>query len=133
MPGETRVAATPDTVKKFISLGCDVSVEQGAGVSSGFLDDAYSDQGAELIPIADQGGWSSADALLCVQPPSRERLSALRRGALLVGLLSPYANGDLAAALTDSGLSAMALELLPRISRAQAADALSTSQRIRNC
>ena len=130
MPGETRVAATPDTVKKFISLGCDVSVEQGAGVSSGFLDDAYSDQGAELIPIADQGGWSSADALLCVQPPSRERLSALRRGALLVGLLSPYANGDLAAALTDSGLSAMALELLPRISRAQAADALSSQANI---
>ena len=130
MPGETRVAATPDTVKKFISLGCDVSVERGAGVSSGFLDDAYSDQGAELIPIADQGGWSSADALLCVQPPSRERLSALRRGALLVGLLSPYANGDLAAALTDSGLSAMALELLPRISRAQAADALSSQANI---
>ena len=130
MPGETRVAATPDTVKKSISLGCDVSVEQGAGVSSGFLDVAYSDQGAELIPLADQGGWSSADALLCVQPPSRERLSALRRGALLVGLLSPYANGDLAAALTDSGLSAMALELLPRISRAQAADALSSQANI---
>ena len=129
-PGETRVSATPDTVKKFVALGCSVCVEQGAGSASGYVDAAYAAQGADLVAAGDAATWSSADLVLCVQPPNLERLSLMRRGALLVGLLAPYANEDLAAALVQHGLSAMALELLPRISRAQSADALSSQANI---
>ena len=130
MPGETRVAATPDTVKKFVAFGCDVSVERGAGTASGYLDAAYADQGAELINPGDPAVWSQADILLCVQTPASASLSRLKRGALVVGLLSPYGNEALAASLKQCGLSAMALELLPRISRAQSADALSSQANI---
>ena len=130
MPGETRVAATPDTVKKFVAFGCDVSVERGAGTASGYLDAAYAEQGAKLINPGDPAVWSKADILLCVQTPTSAALSRLQRGALVVGLLSPYANGELAASLKQGGLSAMALELLPRISRAQSADALSSQANI---
>ena len=129
-PGETRVAATPDTVKKFISLGCSVAVECGAGTPSGYLDEAYAEQGADLIEAGDTSAWGQADVLLCVQSPSASTLARLRHGALVVGLLSPYANEELTAALKRSGLSAMALELLPRISRAQSADALSSQANI---
>ena len=129
-PGETRVAATPDTVKKFVSLGCSVAVECGAGTPSGYLDEAYAEQGADLIEKGDTSGWGQADVLLCVQSPSAAILARLRQGALVVGLLSPYANEELTAALKRSGLSAMALELLPRISRAQSADALSSQANI---
>ena len=129
-PGETRVAATPDTVKKFISLGCSVSVERGAGAASGYLDEAYAQQGAELVGAGDESIWPQADVLLCVQSPAPETLARLRQGALVVGLLSPYSNGELAASLQSRGLSAMALELLPRISRAQSADALSSQANI---
>ncbi len=129
-PGETRVAATPDTVKKFISLGCSVAVECGAGTPSGYLDEAYAEQGADLIEAGDTSAWGQADVLLCVQSPSAATLARLRQGALVVGLLSPYANEELTAALKRSGLSAMALELLPRISRAQSADALSSQANI---
>lgn len=129
-PGETRVAATPDTVKKFISLGCSVAVECGAGTPSGYLDEAYAEQGADLVEKGDTSAWSQADVLLCVQSPSAATLARLRQGALVVGLLSPYANEELTAALKRSGLSAMALELLPRISRAQSADALSSQANI---
>ena len=129
-PGETRVAATPDTVKKFVSLGCSVAVECGAGTPSGYLDEAYAEQGADLLEKGDTSAWGQADVLLCVQSPSAATLACLRQGALVVGLLSPYANEELTAALKRSGLSAMALELLPRISRAQSADALSSQANI---
>ena len=129
-PGETRVAATPDTVKKYISLGCSVAVECGAVTPSGYLDEAYAEQGADLFETGDASAWSQADVLLCVQSPSAAILARLRQGALVVGLLSPYANEELTAALKRSGLSAMALELLPRISRAQSADALSSQANI---
>ena len=128
--GETRVAASPETVKKFTALGCRVVLEKGAGQSSGFLDQAYSEAGAELVTCGDNTAWSQADVLLCVQSPSANALSQLRRGALVVGLLSPYANAELAGVLQQAGLSAMALELLPRISRAQSADALSSQANI---
>jgi len=129
-PEETRVAATPDTVKKFISLGCSVAVERGAGTASGYLDEAYAEQGAELSEAGDALACNQADVLLCVQTPSASSLARLRQGALVVGLLSPYANEELTAALKRSGLSAIALELLPRISRAQSADALSSQANI---
>lgn len=128
--GETRVAASPETVKKFTALGCRVVLEKSAGQPSGYLDQAYADAGAELVHCGDSTAWSQADVLLCVQSPSTQALSQLRRGALVVGLLAPYANAELAADLHQAGLSAMALELLPRISRAQSADALSSQANI---
>ena len=128
--GETRVAASPETVKKFTALGCRVVLEKSAGQPSGYLDQAYADAGAELVQSGDSTAWSQADVLLCVQSPSTQALSQLRRGALVVGLLAPYANAELAADLQQAGLSAMALELLPRISRAQSADALSSQANI---
>lgn len=127
---ETRVAASPETVKKFISLGCSVAIERGAGASAGFVDSAYSDAGAEVVAVGDGQAWSQADLLLCVQTPEPSNLAKLRRGAVVVGLLSPYSNEALAASLQAGGLSAMALELLPRISRAQSADALSSQANI---
>ena len=129
-PGETRIAATPDTVKKFLSFGCSVSVERSAGMASGYLDHFYEDQGADLVSASDPDAWRDADLVLCVQTPTSEALSRMKRGALLVGLLSPYSNESLKHSLTADGLSAMALELLPRISRAQSADALSSQANI---
>ena len=127
---ETRVAASPETVKKFIGLGCSVAIERGAGASAGFVDSAYTEAGAELVTVADAQAWGQADLLLCVQTPAPQNLARLRRGALVVGLLSPYSNQALASSLQSGGLSAMALELLPRISRAQSADALSSQANI---
>ncbi|EAU74206.1 Re/Si-specific NAD(P)(+) transhydrogenase subunit alpha [Synechococcus sp. RS9916] len=127
---ETRVAASPETVKKFIGLGCSVAIERGAGASAGFVDSAYTEAGAELVSVADAQAWGQADLLLCVQTPAAQNLARLRHGALVVGLLSPYSNQALASSLQSGGLSAMALELLPRISRAQSADALSSQANI---
>lgn len=127
---ETRVAASPETVKKFIGLGCSVAIERGAGASAGFVDSAYTEAGAELVSVADAQAWGQADLLLCVQTPAAQHLARLRRGALVVGLLAPYSNQALASSLQNGGLSAMALELLPRISRAQSADALSSQANI---
>jgi NAD(P) transhydrogenase subunit alpha len=127
---ETRVAASPETVRKFISFGCSVAIERGAGSSAGFVDSAYSDAGAEVVAVGDGQAWSQADLLLCVQTPEPSNLAKLHRGAVVVGLLSPYSNEALAASLQAGGLSAMALELLPRISRAQSADALSSQANI---
>lgn len=94
------------------------------------MDSAYSDAGAEVVAVGDGQAWSQADLLLCVQTPEPSNLAKLRRGAVVVGLLSPYSNEALAASLQSGGLSAMALELLPRISRAQSADALSSQANI---
>ena len=127
---ETRVAASPETIKKFIGLGCSVAIEHGAGASAGFVDSAYQEAGAELVSVGDAQAWGQADLLLCVQTPGPQHLAKLRRGALVVGLLSPYSNQALVGALQNGGLSAMALELLPRISRAQSADALSSQANI---
>ena len=84
--GETRVAASPETVKKFTALGCRVIIEKGAGQTSGYLDQAYAEAGAELVPSGDTTAWSQADVLLCVQSPTANALSQLRRGGLVVGL-----------------------------------------------
>ena len=128
--GETRVAATPDTVKRFRKLGCDISVERGAGKTAGFADESYTDAGANLVDPGAQQTWSSTDVVLAVQAPAMTSVTAMRHGALLVGLLDPYDNTVLASTLQSAGLSAIALELLPRTSRAQSADALSSQANI---
>ncbi|MBM5818730.1 MAG: NAD(P) transhydrogenase subunit alpha [Cyanobacteria bacterium K_DeepCast_150m_m2_101] len=135
-PGETRVAATPETVRRLSARGCLLHVEQGAGVASGFDDAAYGEAGAQLIDpaVAAAEHWSQADVVLAVQAGSiaqqRRELEALRPGSLLLGLLEPHGNDSLKQQLEQQRLSAMALELLPRISRAQTMDVLSSQANI---
>ena len=129
-PGETRVAVSPETVKKLINLGCQVFIEEGAGISSGFLDEAYRNVGVELVSVGDANFWSKADVLLCVQAPNKECLEKLRPNSLVVGLLAPYKNESLANTLRLGRLTALAMELLPRISRAQSADVLSSQANV---
>ncbi|WP_320674747.1 Re/Si-specific NAD(P)(+) transhydrogenase subunit alpha [Prochlorococcus sp. MIT 1341] len=128
--GETRVAATPETTKKFVALECSVLIEKGAGILSGFSDESYEAAGAEILSQEDQTSWASADILLCVQRPNKNSLRKVKNGCIIVGLLSPYGNKELFESLQANQLSALALELLPRISRAQSADALSSQANI---
>jgi NAD(P) transhydrogenase subunit alpha len=128
-PGEKRVAATPETVRRLLGKGVSVQVQQGAGAAAGFRDDDFLAVGAELGPEEDLP-WEEADGVLCVQTPPAASLQRLRPGALLVGLLSPYGATDLAETLNGREASAIALELLPRISRAQSMDVLSSQANI---
>ncbi len=135
-PGETRVAATPETVRRLAARGCTLQVERGAGLASGFQDEAYGEAGAELIETsaAALDPWRTADVVLAVQAAAlaaeRRELAALRPGALLLGLLEPHGNARLKQQLEQQRLTAMALELLPRISRAQTMDVLSSQANI---
>jgi NAD(P) transhydrogenase subunit alpha len=122
-PAETRVAATPETVKKFIGLGADVAVQQGAGMKSGVPDADYSSAGARLASAEEA---LSADIVLKVRRPDGRETAALKRGALVVAALDPYGHQDAVDALGKAGVSAFAMELLPRITRAQVMDVLSS-------
>jgi NAD(P) transhydrogenase subunit alpha len=123
--GERRVALTPETCKKFIAAGARVVVERGAGVAAAFVDDAYAQAGAELADDA-AGVLAAADILLCVQPPAADVIARLREGTVLVGLLAPQADEARGNALRDRGIVAFPLERLPRTTRAQAMDVLSS-------
>lgn len=121
-PGETRVAATPETVKKLVAQGHTVVVQNGAGVKASQPDAAYAAAGATLGGAANALG---ADLVLKVRAPSAEELTSLHRGAVLVGMLEPF-NKEGVAALNAAGLTAFALEAAPRTSRAQSLDVLSS-------
>jgi H+-translocating NAD(P) transhydrogenase subunit alpha len=123
--GETRVAATPDTVKKLIALGLGVTVEAGAGLQSAYRDEDYRLAGADVVAGA-KAALAGADIVLKVRAPEAEEIAAMKPGAVLVGLLDPYGADTLAAALAHAGVSAFAMELVPRITRAQVMDALSS-------
>lgn len=124
---ETRVAATPATVKQLIGLGYEVVVESGAGAKSSFPDAAYVDAGASVVPHAE--AWSSA-ILLKVNPPTDDEIAQLQPGTTLIGLLSPALRPELLAALSARGVTALALDAVPRISRAQSMDVLSSMANI---
>ncbi len=128
-PGEARVAATPETVQRLTARGLKFHVEAGAGAASGFSDEDYSRSGARITEPGN-GVWGEVDGVLCVQPPPPELLERLRTGALLAGLLSPYRAQELVELLNRRQVSALALELLPRISRAQSMDVLSSQANI---
>jgi len=123
------VAATPETVHRLRGRGLHFLVERGAGAAAGFHDSAYRDAGAELVD-PDHGAWSAVRGVLCVQPPPPPQLQQLSSGALLMGLLSPHGAHALVDTLLNREVSALALELLPRISRAQAMDVLSSQASI---
>jgi H+-translocating NAD(P) transhydrogenase subunit alpha len=120
--GEPRVAATPETVKKMIALGAEVAVEAGAGTKSGILDGDYAAAGAAVIKDAVAG----ADIVLKVRRPQAAELSHYKKGALVIAIMDPYGHEDALRALADAGLIAFAMELLPRITRAQGMDVLSS-------
>jgi NAD(P) transhydrogenase subunit alpha len=123
--GETRVAATPDTVKKLVGLGLSVTVETRAGLTSSIPDADYEAAGAEIAPTA-KAALETADIVLKVGAPPEDEVAELKRGAILVGLLDPYTERPLLDALASAGVSAFAMEFVPRITRAQAMDALSS-------
>ena len=124
-PQETRVALSPETAKKFHALNLDVVVERGAGASAGFADTEYEAAGAEL---ADGGAAALAGAslVLKVRAPSAEELAAMEPGASLVGMLAPYGDREAVDAYAAARVDAFAMELVPRISRAQSMDVLSS-------
>lgn len=124
---ENRVAATPDTVKRFVALDADVCVETGAGERSDIMDAAYIDAGADTATTAARC-LEDADIILCVTTPEASLLAKAKKGAALVGMLAPYDKDSNLHALTS--VNAFALELLPRISRAQAMDVLSSQSNL---
>jgi NAD(P) transhydrogenase subunit alpha len=128
---EARVAATPDTVKRLVGRGIDVLIESGAGEAARFLDQSFADAGAGLVDDA-QAVYRDADIVLKVRRPLGEgegafdEMALLRSGQILIGMLNPYQNPDQVAAYAKAGVIAFALELLPRITRAQSMDVLSS-------
>jgi len=125
VPGERRVAATPDVVQRLVKSGCTVFVERGAGEAAGFLDSAYESAGAAIA--ADAGRcYGQANVVLKVQPPTADEIALLPEGCTLIAFLQPLSNPQLARALARRRVSALAMELIPRISRAQSMDALSS-------
>ena len=128
--GERRVSATPAAVKKLKGLGCEVFVESSAGELSGFNDTLYKESGGEIVNESNINIWENADIVLCVQTPSESNLSKLKKGAILLGLLNPYANKKLQNTIISKKISALSMELLPRISRAQSSDVLSSQANI---
>ncbi|MCX5214315.1 Re/Si-specific NAD(P)(+) transhydrogenase subunit alpha [Kitasatospora sp. NBC_00240] len=123
-PGETRVAATPATVRQLLDLGYQVVVESQAGTASGFTDAAYTEAGASI------GDAWAAEVVLKVNAPSDDETARLRADTTLVGLLSPAQRPELVGALSSRGVTALALDAVPRISRAQSMDVLSSMANI---
>jgi len=119
---EPRVAATPETVKKMIGLGAQVAVEPGAGTKSGILDTDYTAAGATIAPDA----VNAADIVLMVRRPERAALSHLKKGAIVLAIMDPYGHDEALRAMAEAGAIAFAMELMPRITRAQSMDVLSS-------
>lgn len=131
---ETRVAATPETVKKFKALGYDVAIETGAGLRSRYPDQLYSEAGAEII--ADPAAlYAAGDIVLKVQRPltaaeGLDEISLLKRGAILAAILNPLQTPDAVSAYAAQGVTALAMEFMPRITRAQSMDVLSSQSNL---
>ncbi len=121
--GESRVALVPETAKKFAALGARMRMEQSAGVPAHFLDADFS--GVDFVPGLNES-YAGADLILRVTPPSTAEIEAMPEGSVLIGLLKPYESKERLAALNAKKITAFSLELLPRISRAQSMDALSS-------
>ena len=121
-PSEPRVAASPDTVKKFKALGADVAIEPGAGLKAGLPDAEFAAAGATISAAA----LKDADIVVKVKRPEPAELTNYKRGALVIAIMDPYGNEAALRAMAEAGISAFAMELMPRITRAQAMDVLSS-------
>ncbi len=128
-PGETRVAATPETVKAFVKAGLEVVVQADAGRASHMLDHAYAEAGARLTS-APAAEWGQADMVLKVVGPAPHEVAQMKPGAILVSFITPHKNLPLVKALVNQRISTLAMELVPRITRAQKMDALSSQASI---
>jgi H+-translocating NAD(P) transhydrogenase subunit alpha len=124
LPAEKRVAATPETVKKLIALGAEVAVEQGAGVNAAVPDETYAMAGAKILPGEEI--YKDADVILRVRHPVLAEVQKMKKGAVLIGLLAPYQEKESLKACAAQGLTAFSMELVPRITRAQTMDVLSS-------
>ena len=120
--GEPRVAATPDTVKKYKALGIDVAIEPGAGIKSGLLDADYEAMGA----VVSADAVKDADIVIKVKRPEASELATYKKGALVIAIMDPYGNEAALKTMADAGVSGFAMELMPRITRAQVMDVLSS-------
>jgi len=127
--GETRVAASPDTVKKFAALGLDVAVEAGAGVSAGISDAQYQEAGATIAGDA-TALLAGGDVVLKVRAPSDAELGAMKQGAMLAAILNPYGDKAQVQKYADAKVNAFAMEFMPRITRAQSMDVLSSQSNL---
>jgi NAD(P) transhydrogenase subunit alpha len=123
-PGEHRVALTPETVGKLRATGFEIVVERGAGVLAGFPDDVYADTGSELVDPSES--LADVEGVVRVGPPSPEDVQAMREGLVLIGFLQPLTDEEGIARLRERGVVAFAMESIPRITRAQSMDALSS-------
>ena len=126
--GERRVAATPETARKFIALGAEVAIEAGAGIDASIADSDYEAAGAKVGSRADALG--GADAVLAVRGPDPAGLGGAKAGALIVGALNPFGERERVQAYADAGLEALAMEFMPRITRAQSMDILSSQSNL---
>ncbi|EPX81447.1 Re/Si-specific NAD(P)(+) transhydrogenase subunit alpha [Salipiger mucosus] len=128
-PGEARVAMTPDSAKQLQKLGYTCAIESGAGKAAGFADAAYEEAGVEIV--ADAGTlWSGSDIIAKVQPPTPEEAARLTEGKLLISFFWPVQNEELMKQAAEAGASVIAMDMVPRISRAQKMDALSSMANI---
>ena len=126
--GETRVAATPETVKKFIALGNEFAVEKGAGLSASIPDEAYAEAGASVGTAA--ATVKGADIVLGIQAPDVAKLKGAAAGAWVAALFDPFQNGELLDAYAKAGFEALSMEFMPRITRAQSMDVLSSQSNL---
>ena len=128
-PGERRVAATPETVTRLVGMGFEVWVEADAGLKAAFANEDYAKAGATLV--SEPGTlWSAADVLLKVQPPSQDEADRLKPGCVLISFLWPGKNSALVEQLAARKVTAIAIDQVPRITRAQKMDALSSMANI---
>ncbi len=125
--GQTLVAASPDTVGKLIKLGYDVCVETGAGVRANYFDDQYEAAGAAIV--SKEEAWG-ADIVTCLDTPTDAELSLVKRGATLVARMNPWGNDELINRFHDMGITALAMDAVPRISRAQSLDVRSSMMNV---
>src|SRR5262249_43779363 len=121
-PAEGRVAATPETVKKMKGLGEEVAGEPGAGTKSGIPDAEFTAAGATVT----SGALKDADVVLKVRRPAASEFAGYKRGALVIAIMDPYGEDAALKAMAEAGITAFAMELLPRITRAQVMDVLSS-------
>ncbi|AUX69363.1 NAD(P)(+) transhydrogenase (Re/Si-specific) subunit alpha [Porphyrobacter sp. HT-58-2] len=126
--GETRVAATPETVKKFAALGCTLAVEAGAGVVSSITDEAYAEAGASIGTAA--ATVKDADIVLGIQAPEVKLLKGAKPGAMVAALFDPFTKRDVVDAYAAAGFEALSMEFMPRITRAQSMDVLSSQSNL---
>ena len=122
---ETRIGLSPETAKKLAKLGAKVKVRSGAGLRSHFSDDDYKHAGAEIV-ASDADAVKDADIVLTVRRPPLDLVKSMKRGAMLIAMLDPYSDADGLQALAKTGAQLFAMELMPRISRAQSMDVLSS-------